>query len=183
VLMKSSLISLMVLVQLGANAPAFAWPFSLTVNSGEGEEAVYKRGLLGNRRTMVKDRFGDKYENKRGIFGLSKDNELGVLGNGARYHKGILGNKETDVHTMFGDSVKYKKNVFGWRSANVDLHGVSSLLDRSVSRPSVPPQSGGLPIPSDERQPGNLERLEPEGQPDSSLPTGGIGGQEGLPLK
>jgi hypothetical protein len=181
VLKKSSFISLMVLLQLGSSYPAFAWPFSLTVNSGEGEEAIYKRGLLGNKRTMVKDRFGDKYENKRGIFGLSKDNELGVLGNGARYHKGLLGNTETDVHTMFGDSVKYKKNVFGWRRANVDLHGVSSLLDHSVTRPTLPPNNGALP--SDEQKPGNLERLEPQGQPDSSLPGGGFSGQEGFPLK
>src|SRR5271163_494566 len=98
---------------LGQNGAVFAWPSSVTVSSGEGDQVTYKRGLLGNKRTLVQDRLGDKYEVKRGVFGITKDSEVGILGNGAKFHKGLLGSSETDAYTMLGDSVKYHKNIFG----------------------------------------------------------------------
>jgi hypothetical protein len=181
VLKNSSRLALLVSILLSNSLPALAWPINLTVTSGEGEEATYKRGLLGNKRTTVKDRLGDKFETKRGIFGISKDDELGVLGNGAKFHKGILGNTETDVHTMFGDSVKYKKNVFGWRRANIDLHGMTSVMDQGF-RPSIPSQNAPIASPNYTPGEGRLGRINPEPQSDSSLmPNGGV--QEGFPLK
>jgi hypothetical protein len=179
----SKITVLIVALFLGAaSEPVYAWPVSLTVSTGEGDEATYKRGLFGNKRTTVKDRLGDKYETKRGIFGISKDEEYALLGNGAKFHKGVLGNSETDVHTMFGDTVKYKKNVFGWRSGKVDLHGVSQALDHAF-KPSYPTQQE--PIASPNYSPNNdpgLERVSPQSQSDSSLMPRGEP-QEGFPLK
>jgi len=124
---------------------------------------------------------GDKFESKRGILGITKDEEVGLLGNGAKYHKGILGNSETDVHTMFGDTVKYKKNVFGWRSGKVDLHGMSEALDRAFKPTNPVPQE---PIASPKYSPNDgLERLSPQNQSGSSLMPERTEPQEGLPLK
>jgi hypothetical protein len=182
VLKKTSALMLLVLLAWASSLPVLSWPVSLSVTSGDGDEATYKRGLLGNKRTTVKDRMGDKFETKRGVFGLTKDEELGVLGNGGKYHKGILGNSETDVHTMFGDSVKYKKNIFGWRRATVDLHGLSSAMDQTF-RPSMPSQNAPNASPNYAPGEARLGRINPQPQSDSSLMSGGGEGQEGLPLK
>ena len=179
---KTSVLVVLSMLLTGPSLPVLAWPISLTVSSGEGDEATYKQGLLGNKRTTVKDRMGDKYETKRGIFGLTKDEEVGLLGNGAKYHKGILGNSETDAHTMFGDSVKYKKNVFGWRSGKVDLHGVSEALDRAF-KPTMPLQKEPIASPGYAPNDNGLAHLNPQGQSDSSIMPGQGEAQEGLPLK
>jgi len=143
---------------------------------------------LGNKRTCVEDRFGDKYESKRGIFGISKDEGASLLGNGGKYHKGIFGNTETGVHTMLGDTVKYKRNVFGWRSGKIDLHGTSALIDQAFN-PGAPSQNAPLASPNYAPASGpayatgdqGRALASPESHPLSSPPSGVV--QEGFPLK
>jgi hypothetical protein len=123
---------------------AQAWPIKVKVSDGDGEQFEYKKGILGDKKILAKDRIGDQYENSRGIFGITKTTQVGVLGNGVKHHRGIIPwTSETDAHSMFGDSFKYKKNVFGYRTANVDVHGISDLLSHkpSTSIPNHMPQS------------------------------------------
>lgn len=113
---------------------AQAWPIKVKVSDGDGEQFEYKKGILGDKKTLVKDRVGDVYENSRGLFGITQTTQMGVLGNGVKHHRGVIPwTNETDAHTMFGDSVKVKQNLFGFRTANVDVHGISDFLSHKTS--------------------------------------------------
>jgi hypothetical protein len=183
---------------LGLDGKVFAWPSSVTVTSGEGDQVTYKRGLLGNKRTLVQDRLGDKIEAKRGLFGITKDSEVGILGNGAKFHKGLLGSSDMDAYTMLGDSVKYHKNILGWRKTSVNLHGVSSLIDQIAGRPSptesgassfsplhsgVPAEQPSLSADQSGQQPPTLSRLEPGPEANAPLNPKEADNQDVLPLK
>ena len=143
---------------------AQSWPIKVKVSDGDGETVEYKKGILGDRKTLVKDRIGDVYENSRGLFGITNTQQIGVLGNGVKHHRGIIPwTSETDAHTMFGDSVKYKQNIFGFRTANVDAHGISDLLSRkpSAGTPNNAPQNHAPPSDYGNQQPDNSGRLNP----------------------
>jgi hypothetical protein len=145
---KKILLCILASGQLSASAS----PLKLTVTSGEGESATYKRGLLGDKKTEIEDRIGDKFEQKRGIFGLTKDTQVGVLGSNVRYHKGILGNSAFDAQSWLGDKIKYRRNAFGWRNANINLSGSAGFVSKLFNETSDQPASS-----------------VPEGQPTQTL--------------
>lgn len=101
-------------------------PGNISLKSGGGEELTYKKGLLGSSKVVVKDRIGNKYEKKKGMFG-SRSKEVSLLGNKYKSEHGLLGDK-AEGRTFFGDTVTVKKGKWGRRSTEVDLSGVMGVV-------------------------------------------------------
>lgn len=118
-------------LSLSSVAPASAGPTYFDFKTGYGDEIVINKGWLGTKHTLVKDRIGDKYENKKGLLG-NKEFSAGILGNSFTKKKSILGRKEYKVQSLLGDSISYKK---GWfvRRADVDATGISSLIGQGIN--------------------------------------------------
>lgn len=127
--------SLLLVMGLVLASPAQALDLSgwgnTSLTTGSGDEITIKNGLFGSKTRVVKDRLGDKYVSKRGLFG-NTEKEIGVFGNSYKKKKGIFGGRETEVTTIFGDSLKTKKNLFGYRSTQIDAGGVTSLVSSAI---------------------------------------------------
>jgi|AGTN01.2.fsa_nt_gi hypothetical protein len=154
-------------LSLGSVAPAQAGPSYFDFKTGFGDEIVINKGWLGTKHTLVKDRIGDKYENKKGLLG-NKEFSAGILGNSVTKKRSILGRKEYKVQSMLGDSISYKK---GWfvRRADVDATGISSLIGQgihtlkgSMLSPQQIPGMGGFD--PNMQAPGVQPGFDPQGQ-------------------
>lgn len=108
---------------------------NLNVRTGFGDEFQIHHGLFNlTKETEVKDRLGDAYINKKGLFG-TKDTGVNFLGNSYRKHKGIIGGTQVQGADIFGDRISSHKTFLGMgrRQTNVDLSGMGSLVQQFVS--------------------------------------------------
>ncbi len=110
---------------------------NLTIKSGGGEELTVKNGLFGGSQKIVKDRFGNGYESKKGWFGTKKA-KVSVLGNHVEKKKGLLGSTEVEATSILGDKVTTKKGLFGNRKTTVELGGVSSMIGQLFKKKPAP---------------------------------------------
>ncbi len=145
---KRFLASMAVIVTLATNSPALAKWGKVTVTDNNGEEMVVKHGLFG-KKTYVKDRFGDGFQNKKSIFGLTKDTQVSALGNDVHVHKGLFGFGKTEGKDMFGDKISSNKNPF-YRNTKVDLSGANNLFTKyfapqKIAPPTVDPNAVSHP--------------------------------------
>src|SRR2546430_148175 len=83
------LLTISIISLVATSTAALAKRDSLDVQTGFGEELVVKHGLFGTKTTAVKDRLGDSYVNREGIF--SQDKGANVFGNGYSKHHGLIG--------------------------------------------------------------------------------------------
>lgn len=128
---------------LAALAPALSAPADWTLSSGFGEEISVKQGWFGRREKVVKDRLGDQFIEKKGLFG-SKTTEINLLGNKLKKKKSWFGQSQWEGSTILGDSVTSKKGLFGRRKTEVDLSGVASALKALVG-PRASTSAGSEP--------------------------------------
>ena len=141
---KRFLASMAVLITLAPTLPVFAKWGKVTVTDSSGEEVVVKHGLFG-KKTLVKDRFGDGFQNKKSIFGLTKDTQVSALGNDVHVHKGLFGFGKTEGKDMFGDKISSNKNPF-YRNTNIDLSGANKMFTKyfapqQITPPTVDPNA------------------------------------------
>jgi hypothetical protein len=141
-------LSLMLVIGLCLAPAAQADTSNWNIKSGFGDEITIKNGILGNKKRVVKDRLGDKYETSKGLFG-NTSTEVNLLGNSYSKKKGIFGTRQTEVKSLLGDSIKTKKGWFGRRTTTVDASGMTSLLGSAISRATKKPLLP--PIPVDDR--------------------------------
>lgn len=121
-------------IAIASNSPlAYAQGGDFSIKSGGGEELTIKNGLFGGQQKVVKDRFGDKYETKKGWFG-TKQSKVSVLGNHVQTKKGLLGSSEVEATSILGDKITTKKGWFGRRKTTVELGGVSSMIGQLIKR-------------------------------------------------
>ncbi|MCA9803376.1 MAG: hypothetical protein KC777_15505 [Cyanobacteria bacterium HKST-UBA02] len=111
---------------------AFADSHNISIRDGKGEELTVKNGLLGSKTTVVKDRLGNKYEKKKGLFKKSST-EASAFGNSVKKKKGLFGSSQTEVTTILGDKVTTKKGVFGRRQTTVEAGGLTDLVGQFLS--------------------------------------------------
>lgn len=138
-------------ITIASTSPvAYAARNDFTIKTGGGEELTIKNGLFGGKQKVVKDRFGDKYESKKGWFG-TKQSKVSVLGNHLETKKGLLGSSEVEATSILGDKVTTKKGWFGRRKTTVELAGVSSMIGQLFKR--KPPT---LSVPQSQ-MPGNAQ--------------------------
>lgn len=142
-----SSMSLMLVISLCVAPAAQAFDSSnWSIKTGFGDEITIKNGILGNKKTVVKDRLGDKYETSKGLFGNTK-NEVNLLGNSYSKKKGIFGTRETEMKTVLGDSIKTKKGwLFGRRTTQIDASGLTNLLGTAISRATQKPLLPPMPV-------------------------------------
>jgi hypothetical protein len=158
-------------------------PGTLDVRTGFGEEVMVKHGLFGTTDTEVKDRLGDAYEDKNGLF--SSEQGVNFLGNSYVKHKGLLSGTTVEGRSIFGDRIESKKSFFGLgpRKTTVDLSGVGSIVQQVTNKflqPHVPVMSPygafipgsqtGMPSPENNLDAAAglsspVKPLIPEGQP------------------
>lgn len=132
--------------------PALARGNDLVLKTGKGEELVIKNGFFGGKEKVVKDRFGNKYESKKGWFGTKKTDAT-VLGNSYQSKKGLFGGTDVSGSTILGDSVRTKKGIFGRRTTEVDVSGVTSLVEGFINK-RMTPRNPGLSALGGGSQPG-----------------------------
>ncbi len=108
-----------------------------TVTDGSGEQVKIKHGFWGRTDSEVKDRLGDKFVQKKGLFG-SKETEVNVLGNQFARKRGWLGGSDIKGQDILGDSVTTKKGFFGRRTTTVNLSGASNALQALFSPKKLP---------------------------------------------
>jgi hypothetical protein len=128
---------------------AFAWG-TVSITDGSGEQVQVKHGLF-SKKTIVKDRYGDGFQHSRSIFGLTKDTQVGAIGNEVHVHKGLFGFGKTEGHDILGDSVSSSKNPL-FSKTNIDLSGANNLVSKIFSKTSSTPQLN----PSIPAQPGSF---------------------------
>jgi hypothetical protein len=104
------------------------------VKSGFGDEVYVKHGLLGTKDTEIRDRLGDGYTNKQGLF--SSDKGINVLGNSYTKHKGLLSGTTVEARSILGDRVESRKTFFGLgpRKTTVDFSGVGSVVEQLLGK-------------------------------------------------
>jgi len=139
-----SSISLMLLISLSLAPAANADTSNWNIKTGFGDEITIKNGIFGNKKRVVKDRLGDKYETSRGLFG-GTNTEVNLLGNSYSKKKGVFGTRETEVKSILGDSIKTKKGWFGRRTTTVDASGVTSLIGSAIGRATKKPVPPSMP--------------------------------------
>lgn len=148
------LLTLLCLASLSFPA-AMALPQNFEFRDGQGEEIKIENGWFGRKKKVVKDRMGNKFESKRGLFG-SSSTEASVMGNSIRRKKGLLGTSNIEGSTIFGDKVTTRKGLFGRRTTSVDVSGSAAMI-KGLLAPKPPAKS--------------LDALMPSGTADS-LPIG-----------
>ncbi len=115
-----------------------AAPQSFDIKDGMGEEVKMQQGWFGTKKRMVKDRLGNGYASKKGLFGTT-ETEASVLGNSIKRKKGFFGTNDIEGSTIFGDKVSTKKGLFGRRTTTVDVSGSSAVLKSLFgSKPPTP---------------------------------------------
>lgn len=124
-----SVAALALLAGMVAAQPSFALGNNLTITNGKEEYSV-KKGIFGGKKKVVKDRFGDKYESRKGWFGTGETTAQ-VLGNGYTKKKGLFGSSTTGS-TILGDSITTKKGMFGNRTTQVDMSGITGLVQNVI---------------------------------------------------
>lgn len=132
---------LAVLLGVASTTPALARGNDLVLKTGKGEELVIKNGFFGGKEKVVKDRFGNKYESKKGWFGTKKTDAT-VLGNSYQSKKGLFGGTDVQASTILGDSVRTKKGIFGRRTTEVDVSGVTGLVEGFINKRMAPRNTG-----------------------------------------
>lgn len=148
---------LIILLSLGL--PALAKWGTFTMTDDNGDQVIVKHGLFG-KKTIVKDRYGDGFANSKSIFGLTKDTQVGVLGNEVHAHKGLFGFGKTEGHDVLGDTVSSKNNPL-YRNTNVNLSGANSFLNKFFApKPSSPVNPTNMP-----GQVGSMPNMQPGIQP------------------
>ena len=85
----------------GVTAARADLPGNLTVTTGAGDGLSIKHGWFGTRDVKVKDRLGDQFERKKGLF--SRKTEANLLGNQVETKKGLLSGTTVNASDMFGD--------------------------------------------------------------------------------
>jgi hypothetical protein len=169
---------ILIIVLLTGRSALARWG-TLSMTDDKGDQVLVKHGLLG-KKTMVKDRNGNGFKHSRSIFGLTKDTQVGVLGNEAHVHKGLLGFGKTEGHDILGDSISSKKNPL-FRNTNVNLSGANAFVEKMLSpktplpqtNPNVPGPIQSIPnMPINSTAPGvDLNKFpgvrEPAIQPDT----------------
>jgi hypothetical protein len=111
--------------------------------TGKGEEVTIKNGFFGGKKKVVKDRFGNKYESKKGWFG-TRETDASVLGNSFQRKKGILGGSDISGSTIFGDTIRTKKGIFGRRTTEVDVSGITGLVEGFIDSKRSGGSNSGL---------------------------------------
>lgn len=106
---------------------AEALPQNFEFRDGQGEEIKIESGWFGRKKKVVKDRMGNKFESKNGLFG-SSSTEASVMGNSIKRKKGLFGTSNIEGSTIFGDKVTTKKGLFGRRTTSVDVSGSAAVL-------------------------------------------------------
>ncbi|MBY0357339.1 MAG: hypothetical protein K2W82_04995 [Candidatus Obscuribacterales bacterium] len=153
--------TLLVTALLICAQPALAQRNDISISDGMGEEIQIKNGWFGGKSKNIQDRFGNKYQSSKGIFGGSQS-EAAVLGNSIKRKKGWFGGSSVQGSTIFGDKVESKKGLFGGRKTKVDISGsaavVKSLFASSKPKPYI---QDPLPIPSQFDAPVERQTLEP----------------------
>lgn len=124
---KTSAALLILALGLVSANPALARGNDITFKTGKGEEFTIKNGFFGSKKKVVKDRFGNKYESKKGWFG-TRETDASVLGNSFQRKKGLLGGTDISGSTILGDSIRTKKGIFGRRTTEVDMSGITNLV-------------------------------------------------------
>src|SRR5947207_601414 len=113
----SSVIAAIVVLACGQTSSARGNDWTLTTGMGDGVQV--KHGWFGRKSVVVKDRLGDGYATKKGLFGTTQS-EANVLGNTFTKKKGLLGGSDIEGHTIFGDTITTKKGIFGRRTTTID---------------------------------------------------------------
>ncbi|MGD9680704.1 MAG: hypothetical protein AB7W16_05920 [Candidatus Obscuribacterales bacterium] len=124
----------------GAFADNGALDGNWSIRDGKGEELTVKKGLLGSKTTVVKDRLGNKYEKKKGLFKKSST-EASAFGNSVKKKKGLFGSSQTEVTTILGDKVTTKKGVFGRRKTTVEAGGIADLMGQFLTSKKTAPKT------------------------------------------
>lgn len=119
---------------------AFAESRDISIRDGKGEELTVKNGLLGSKTTVVKDRLGNKYEKKKGLFKKSST-EASAFGNSVKKKKGLFGSSETEVTTVLGDKLTTRKGIFGRRKTTVEAGGLTSLMGQFLTSGKTAPKT------------------------------------------
>jgi hypothetical protein len=120
--------SLSLTINFVNDSPALAKWGKFTITDDNGEQVVVKHGLFG-KKTIVKDRWGDGFEHKRSIFGLTKDTQVSAVGNDVHVHKGLFGFGKTEGQDMLGDTISSHNNPL-YHNTNVNLSGVNNVIDK-----------------------------------------------------
>lgn len=105
----------------------YAAPQSFEITDGQGEVVKVERGWFGSKKKVVKDRMGNGYSSKKGLFGTTEQ-EGSVLGNSFKRKKGFFGRSDIQGSTIFGDKVTTKKGLFGQRKTTVDVSGSAAMI-------------------------------------------------------
>lgn len=128
--------------------PLQAAPHDIRITDGQGEELAIKNGWFGQKTKVVKDRFGNKFESKSGLFGRSQTN-LALPGLEVKRRKGLFGGSRIEGSTMFGDKVATGRGWFGRRKTTVDVSGsanmIKSLISNRSQNPALNPASANPP--------------------------------------
>jgi len=120
----------------------------LVIKDGLGEEIVINDGSFGKKTRMLKDRLGNKYEQKKGRFGGGQT-EINFLGNQLKTKRGWFGDTDLEGTTILGDRITSERDWLGRRKITIDLKGVSSLVKSFVNSsgqkrlPELKEPSGG----------------------------------------
>ncbi len=141
----TNLIVVSIIIAIYLNGmPAFAKWGTFSMTDEHDDQVTVKHGLFG-KKTIVKDRYGNGFKHSKSIFGLTKDTQVGVLGNEMHVHKGLFGFGKTEGHDIFGDTVTSKKNLL-YRNTNIDLSGVDDFLSKKfAAKPALPQPSSNPP--------------------------------------
>lgn len=139
--MKLNGAMLALLLAASTATPVLARGNDLIFTTGKGEEVQIRNGWFGRKTKVVKDRLGNKYESKTGLFG-SKDTQVSVLGNSYKQKKGLFGGSDIQGSTIFGDRVTTKKGIFGRRTTTIDASGVTSLVQSLLKDKDGQPLTG-----------------------------------------
>jgi hypothetical protein len=94
---------------------------------------------------------------------------VSALGNGVKVHKGLFGFGKTEGQDILGDSFTSNKNPI-YRNTNVDLSGVSNLIDKYFApKNTAPDPSNFTParLPSQINEP--AERITAPVYPDTTI--------------
>ncbi|MBZ0189891.1 MAG: hypothetical protein K8F91_26835 [Candidatus Obscuribacterales bacterium] len=129
-------LAMSVLVVTTSSESAMANSHDISITNGKGEEITVKNGLNKSKKTVVKNRFGHKYEKKKTLFNRSST-QASAFGNSITKKDGLFGSSQTEVFTILGDKVKTKKGWFGRRKTTVEAGGLSSLVGQMVKTKSA----------------------------------------------
>jgi hypothetical protein len=147
---KLNAVALLLMLSSSLSQTALARGNDVVITDGQGEQVTMKHGFFGRGTTVVKDRFGDGFGQKKGLLGTNQT-EFNVLGNGFTSKKGIFGGSDIKGGTIFGDRIETKKGIFGRRTTYVNAGGTAGLIRNLWNGNKAPVQGapGGNQIAPD----------------------------------